>query len=243
MKSGRGSHSPFASGLGIPLIRERMLLAREGRASAITTREMPIECPDSRAANRRVARFYDWVCWLYPLVDCFCAPGRRHLIRHINQELAGRLLEVGVGPGGHLRHYEKHEITAVDCSAKMVAHCRHRSPTTDVRQMDGEKLAFPDARFDYVVLCHVLSVTADPARMLAEAHRVLRPGGRLFVLNHETPRHAWRHVDRALGPLAGWLRFRSWFRLAEIQGVDRFRGRRLEAGGLGGLMTAYSLEK
>lgn len=109
--------------------------------------------------------------------------------------------------------------------------------------MDGEDLAFPDESFDYVVLCHVLSVTADPARMLAEVHRVLRPGGRIFVLNHETPVNAWRHVDKALRPLAGWLCFRSWFRLGEIPGADRFQLERLETGRLGGLMPAHCLKK
>jgi phosphatidylethanolamine/phosphatidyl-N-methylethanolamine N-methyltransferase len=125
----------------------------------------------------------------------------------------------------------------------MVSSSRYYSPGTDVWQMDGEELNFPDASYDYVTLCHVLSVTADPIRMLAEAYRVLRPGGRLFVLNHETPTNAWRHMDNILIPLAGWLRFRSWFRLEDISGVERFRKKRLESGGLFGLMNAYSLEK
>jgi phosphatidylethanolamine/phosphatidyl-N-methylethanolamine N-methyltransferase len=199
--------------------------------------------PASRTGNSRISSFYDRACWLYPLVDCFCGPGRRRLIEHINREPPGRLLEVGVGPGRHLRLYRRHKITAIDCSAKMVASSRRYSPDTEIRQMDGEALNFPDASHDYVTLCHVLSVTADPVRMLAEAHRVLRPGGRLFVLNHETPSNAWRHIDQMLIPVANWLRFRSWFRLEAISGVERFRRRRLETGGVFGLMNAYSLEK
>jgi len=202
-----------------------------------------LESLPSDAGNQRVARFYDRAGWLYPLVDCFCAAGRRRLIAQINAAPAGQLLEVGVGPGRHLRHYRRHEITAIDCSPRMVARCHRHAPDTEVRLMDGERLEFPAASFDYVALCHVLSVTTDPARLLAETHRVLRPGGTLFVLNHETPFNAWRHVDALLAPVAGWLRFRSRFRLMAIAGVERFRVRPLEAGGLFGLMHAYSLEK
>lgn len=193
--------------------------------------------------NSRISTFYDWVFWLYPLVDTVCAPARRRIIQHINELPAGRLLEIGVGPGHHLRLYRRHRITAIDCSAKMVSSSRNHCPETDVRQMDGEQLDFPDASYDYVTLCHVLSVTANPARMLAEIHRVLRPGGRLFVLNHETPANAWSHVETMLNPLAGWLRFRSSFRLDEVGGVERFRKRALGSAGAFGLIKAYSLEK
>lgn len=193
--------------------------------------------------NRGTAAFYDWACRLYPVIDVFFAPGRRRLIGQINRLPPGRLLEIGVGPGHHLGLYRKHQITAIDCSAKMVSSSRRHAPLADIRQMDGEALNFPEASFDYVALCHVLSVTADPARMLAEAHRVLRSSGRLFVLNHETPSNAWRHLDRILTPWARGLRFRSWFRLADISGIDRFRNRQVEGRGAFGLMQACSFEK
>lgn len=193
--------------------------------------------------NSRIGRFYDYAYWLYPLVDVFCAQGRRRLIERINCEPAGRLLEVGVGPGRHLGSYRGHHVTAIDCSATMVASSRRHAPGADIRQMDGERLEFPAACFDYVVLAHVLSVTGNPQRMLAEAHRVLRPGGRLFVLNHETPAHAWRHVEALVAPVAAVLRFRSQFRVDAIAGVDRFHRCRLPITGACGLMAAYSLQK
>lgn len=200
--------------------------------------------PAPAAANARVARFYDWVGWLYPLFEVFGATGRRRLITLINAHSPGRLLEIGVGPGVHLPLYRSHAITAIDCSAQMVARSRLQRPDADIHQMDGERLGFPNGQFDYVVLCHVLSVTTHPEHMLAEAHRVLRRGGRLFVLNHETPTHAWRHVEAAITPLARWLCFRSQFRLDALAGVRRFRRQqRLELGAGWGLMQAYSLQK
>lgn len=195
------------------------------------------------AHTLRTARFYNRAGWLYPLVERFCAPGRRRLISRINEEAPGRLLEIGVGPGFHLPLYRGHAITAIDCAERMVVSSRRQLPGADIRQMDGEKLDFTDASFDYVALFHVLSVTARPADMLTEAHRVLRPGGRLFVLNHETPANAWRHVERLGAPLAGWLCFRSWFRLGDVAGIERFRTRsRAIRSGLG-LMSACSFTK
>jgi len=196
-----------------------------------------------RTPTSRIATFYDWVYPLYPLVDLFFAPGRRRLIERVNQLPEGRLLEVGVGPGRHLSLYRRHEIVAIDCSAKMVVSAQHFAPHIDIRRMDGEALDFPDASFNYVTLFHVLSVTSDPNRMLAEVRRVLRPEGRAFVLNHETQRNVWRYLDRAVVPLAGWMFFRSWFRLEEISNVKLFREMRMEAKGVLGQVKAQSLLK
>jgi phosphatidylethanolamine/phosphatidyl-N-methylethanolamine N-methyltransferase len=109
--------------------------------------------------------------------------------------------------------------------------------------MDGESLDFPEASFDYAVLCHVLSVTANPSQMLAEIHRVLRPAGRLFVLNHVTPEGAWRFIDTLLAPFARQLCFRSRFRVTDLSGIERFRSMRHLGSGLFGLMKAYAFEK
>lgn len=193
--------------------------------------------------NRRVARFYDWAHMLYPVVDLFCGAGRRRLIAEINRHPPGRLLEIGVGPGRHIPLYRGHAVTAVDCSAAMIASCRCVAPEVEAQVMDGERLAFPDGGFDYVVLCHVLSVTADASRLLSEVYRVLRPGGRVFVLNHETPAGPWRHLERLAMPVARWLQFRSWFRLGEVAGLERFRCTPLMIRGCGGLMRAHLLEK
>lgn len=198
---------------------------------------------DIQPGNRRVARFYDWAHVLYPLVDVFCDGGRRRLIAEINQHPPGALLEIGVGPGRHLPLYRGHAVTVVDCSAAMIASCRRVAPGVEARVMDGEELAFPERSFDYVVLCHVLSVTTDASRLMAEVHRVLRPGGRVFVLNHETPTGPWRHLERLAMPVADWLRFRSWFRLGEVAGLERFRCTQLEIRGCCGLMRAHLLEK
>jgi ubiquinone/menaquinone biosynthesis C-methylase UbiE len=53
--------------------------------------------------------------------------------------------------------------------------------------MDGHSLAIPDGAFDAVALHLILAVIPDPARCLAEAVRVLRPGGRISILDKFVP--------------------------------------------------------
>ena len=78
-----------------------------------------------------------------------------------------------------------------------------------VRQADMYRLPLPDAGFDVVVLQMVLHYAEDPAAALAEAARVLRPGGRLLVVDlaaHEPRRSADQHG----ASLAGLRRCRAW---------------------------------
>lgn len=196
-------------------------------------------------ANQRTGRFYDLTRPLYPLIEPFLRSRRRRLIGMVNEHPPGDLLEIGVGTGTHLGSYAEHRVTGVDVSAGMLAAAARRGTASgaELRLMDGERLAFPGGSFDYVVMCHVLSVTADSGRMLRESHRVLRSGGRLFILNHETPRHALRHWDRMASCLAWLLRLRLWFRMEEIPGWENFSKVRRESCGLCGYYTITILQK
>ncbi|MBC8010390.1 MAG: bifunctional demethylmenaquinone methyltransferase/2-methoxy-6-polyprenyl-1,4-benzoquinol methylase UbiE [Burkholderiales bacterium] len=78
------------------------------------------------------------------------------------------------------------------------------------RQGDGLALPCPDAAFDSVTISFGLRNMADRHRALSEMRRVLRPGGRLHVLEFSQP-HAWFrplyyfYTKRILPPIAGWL--------------------------------------
>ena len=52
--------------------------------------------------------------------------------------------------------------------------------------MDALNLTFADNSFDYVTAFHTVTVVPDPIRMLAEAKRVCRPGGKIVIVNHFT---------------------------------------------------------
>ena len=54
----------------------------------------------------------------------------------------------------------------------------------DVRLMDAHAMAFADATFDCVVAQFVITLVANPEQVLSECHRVVKPGGRIILVNH-----------------------------------------------------------
>jgi SAM-dependent methyltransferase len=92
-----------------------------------------------------------------------------------------RVLDVATGPGyvAGAAARRNAEVVGIDFSAPMLAEARRREPTVDFREGDAEALPFPDASFDAVVMSFGLLHLARPDEALAEAYRVLRPGGRL----------------------------------------------------------------
>lgn len=131
----------------------------------------------------------------------------------------GRLLDIGCGTGGLLERLAPRleEGLGVDASREMLALARTRLAErglshVTVRQADMYRLALPDAAFDAVTLQMVLHYAEDPAAALAEACRVLRPGGVLAIVDlapHQRAEllgahaHRWPGFDDAA--IAGWL--------------------------------------
>jgi SAM-dependent methyltransferase len=102
----------------------------------------------------------------------------------------GRLLDIGTGTGRLLEMLAPRVASGlgVDASRAMLALARARLARPGlmhcaVRLADMYRLPLPDAGFDAVVLQMVLHYAEDPAGALAEAARVLRPGGRLVVVD------------------------------------------------------------
>lgn len=77
-------------------------------------------------------------------------------------------------------------VVAIDASAEMLAAARERLaslPNVEVHHADLERLPLPDGSLDLALLGLVLHYLPDPARVLTEARRVLRPGGRVVVVD------------------------------------------------------------
>lgn len=119
----------------------------------------------------------------------------------------GDVLEVAVGTGRNLPFYPAGvRLTAIDLSPGMLELARRRAAAlglrADLREGDAQRLDFPDARFDTVVFTLALCSIPDDGRAVAEARRVLRPGGRLLLLEHvRSPRWFVRAAQRALNRL------------------------------------------
>ncbi len=101
-----------------------------------------------------------------------------------------RVLELGVGTGLSLSAYPPHcEVIGIDLAQDMLDQAaekihEHGWRHITLRQMDALNLDFPSDSFDYVTAFHVVSVVPDAARMMAEARRVCRPGGKFIIINH-----------------------------------------------------------
>jgi len=89
------------------------------------------------------------------------------------------LLDVATGPGYVAAAAAERGATAVgiDFSASMVARARTVYPAVEFQEGDAEAIAFPDGAFDAVVMNFGMLHLARPERAMAEAARVLKPGG------------------------------------------------------------------
>ena len=169
-------------------------------------------------------KFYNIFAPLYPLVDIFLKAQKKRLFQEINDLTEGRVLEIGVGNGTHLPLYTKHKVVAIDTSSKMLEIAkRHKGENIELIEMSGEELLFEDEVFNYIVLSHVISVVPNGEKLMQEVNRVLKPNGKLFILNHFTPNNPLKYIDRAFHPLSKFFHFKSFFTLNEIKEVEKFK--------------------
>jgi len=119
----------------------------------------------------------------------------------------GEVLEIAVGSGRNLEFYPAGtNLTAIEFSPEMLELATKRAGElgreVDLRLGDAQSLEFPDESFDSIVCTLALCTIPNPGEAVAEAHRVLRPGGRYVAFEHvRSPVLAVRAVERALDPL------------------------------------------
>ena len=141
---------------------------------------------------------------------------RRRTVDALDLQPGERVLDVGSGPGflaveiaaivgrtGHVR--------GVDVSDDMLAMARSREIPPDAAPVEfvsggAEQLPVEDASVDAVVSTQVLEYVPDIGRALAEIHRVLRPGGRVLILDTDWDSIVWHSSDRERMQrvLTGW---------------------------------------
>jgi ubiquinone/menaquinone biosynthesis C-methylase UbiE len=121
----------------------------------------------------------------------FSEPNGAFVGRLVELGARGRMLDIGTGPG-HIpllvcERIVDARVVGIDLARHMLAHAeRHRKASphatrVEFRIADAKGLEFPDASFDAVFSNTILHHIPDPRPFLAEARRVLRPGGALLV--------------------------------------------------------------
>ena len=167
---------------------------------------------DRDAELALVRRRYDRIAALYDPLEWVMELRFRRWRRMLWNLVDGRrVLELGVGTGKNIPFYpEGSDVVAIDISAKMLDVARTRaarmSSAVKLELADAQGLPYPDESFDTVVGTFVFCSIPDPNAALAEAQRVLRPGGQLLLLEHVLSRKpVLRTLMRWFDPIPYWI--------------------------------------
>ena len=126
------------------------------------------------------------------LIGCACAskPIMKQRVKVV-PKAAGKVLELGIGGGLNLQYYDPAKVTSVsgvDPSAELRAFAmdaeRPEGLKVDIQAGTAEALPFENNSFDCVVCTFTLCSVQSPSAALAEAKRVLKPGGRFLFCEH-----------------------------------------------------------
>lgn len=121
----------------------------------------------------------------------------------VSSQATGDVLEVAIGTGRNLSFYPPGiRLTGIDLSPAMLDLARRQAGQlgrqVDLRRGDAQALDLPDAAFDTVVCTLSLCTIPDERRAIAEMKRVLRPGGRLLLLDHVAGAPWWLRALQGL---------------------------------------------
>lgn len=141
---------------------------------------MNVSREGEKPSNEEVKMLFDAVAPRYDTITHSYALRRR--IEFFVNHAQGDCLEVGAGTGEISRALiaNGHDVVATDISSQMVSQIRNKIGIEAV-VCDAESLPFSDESFDTVIGAEMIYYLDHPERFLAEARRVLRPGGRLLL--------------------------------------------------------------
>jgi SAM-dependent methyltransferase len=163
----------------------------------------PCAVADFERETERIRRIYDRGSDITP-------SGKNGALAWIGAQVEGETLEIGIGRGRSLPYYPPGtKLSGIDLSGVAIqmaaARAAELSMDADIRQGDATRLPYASDHFDTVVFCFVLCTIPDDVAAVAEAVRVLKPGGRLVLLEHvRSPNPFVQAVEKVFEPLTMW---------------------------------------
>lgn len=126
--------------------------------------------------------------------DRFFAPLEWLGLRHWRQEVIALLptnaniLEIGCGAGANFEYYpQSHQAVSSEISLKMLEIAASKRRKNHLIQADAQSLPFAENEFDAAFATLVFCSIPDPTLAFKELQRVLKPGGRIVLLEHVRP--------------------------------------------------------
>jgi len=153
---------------------------------------------------------------------------RAAMVNAVDPRPGQRILDVATGTGMVARALAGRGaiVTALDQSAAMLAVARAHAPANvTFVQGEAERLPFADASFDALTFTYLLRYVDDPAATLAELARVVKPAGRIGMVEFGAPGHPvlkalWRVHTRVGLPLIGRLLSPAWYEVGRFLGPN-----------------------
>lgn len=176
---------------------------------------------DQRDKSDRVRAMFDTIAPTYERINTLFSFGRdrawrRELVHAAKVARGDAVLDVACGTGDVVRAFERDStagsVVGADFSTQMLAGAQHRStPIASWCQADAQSLPFADGSFDVVSCAFGVRNFQDLSRGFSEMHRVLRPGGRIVILEFTRPENRLVRAvhefysGKIMPVLAGWI--------------------------------------
>lgn len=149
--------------------------------------------------NSRLVKMLAWLICLVPSRRAFLD----FSVFFLKSNPGGRLLEVGCGNGETLMQLSKlgWQAEGLDFDPAAVSYAKNKGLNVSLGSL--EQREFSSNHFDAVVMSHLIEHVDNPISLVQEAHRILKPGGKLVIVtpNNKSFGHAWfREHWRGLEP-------------------------------------------
>lgn len=130
--------------------------------------------------------FLNYGYWTPGITDwqSACEALLEKLLSHLPDK-SGLILDVGCGLGANaqylLKYYPADQIIGINISSEQINYCKNRVPGASFEVMQAEKLAFQDESIDNIICVEAAHHFDTRLDFFREAHRVLKPGGKLVL--------------------------------------------------------------